>query len=184
MSKKYFRWKDPSCNGINPEWIEMRGREFFEFKKNAANKNRYFVKVGDGLDADFDVIYLEATKSEYDKWNAEHSKDFRRKQVNLKYHRILVSLDESCSDESDFTFHDIIGDENVNVYEDSVYAYLIDLLHTAIESLSDTDKQLIEEMYLNEETLTVREYANKIGQPKSNVQLNKQRVLRKLKEFF
>lgn len=44
MSNKYFIWKDEKCKGINPEWLEISGREFYSLLKESPKK-RYFEKI-------------------------------------------------------------------------------------------------------------------------------------------
>jgi hypothetical protein len=61
MANKYFVWKDANCNGVNPEWIEMDGRTFYAFTKDPANKDRRFVRLGNEVCEEADIIYLEAT---------------------------------------------------------------------------------------------------------------------------
>ena len=44
MTKKYFIWKDSECNGMNPEWIELTGEEFYKFINTPQNSGRKFIK--------------------------------------------------------------------------------------------------------------------------------------------
>ena len=34
MKTTYLIWKDPSCAGINPEWQELTGQEFYALVKS------------------------------------------------------------------------------------------------------------------------------------------------------
>ena len=37
MAKKYFIWKDPACNGMDIEWVELNGRAFYDLLKKPEN---------------------------------------------------------------------------------------------------------------------------------------------------
>lgn len=49
MANRYFIWKNHECNGINPEWVEITGSQFFSFEKNKFIK-RYFKRIDDGVE--------------------------------------------------------------------------------------------------------------------------------------
>lgn len=46
MSKKFFVWKNAAGDGADKEWIEMTGREFYQFIKRPENRHRCFMKLG------------------------------------------------------------------------------------------------------------------------------------------
>ena len=58
MSSQFYVWKDRNCNGIDPEWVQLTGREYFRFIKDPVNKGRCFVMLGNGGDSDAGVIYM------------------------------------------------------------------------------------------------------------------------------
>ena len=43
MAKKYFIWKDPACNGMDIEWVELNGRAFYDLLKKPENGERRFI---------------------------------------------------------------------------------------------------------------------------------------------
>lgn len=62
MSKKYYLvWKDATCNGVNPEWIFMTGKDFYKFIKKTENKNRNFMTLDDRVCKDADIITIIRT---------------------------------------------------------------------------------------------------------------------------
>ena len=73
MVKKFFVWKDPSCNGKDIEWLELTGKEFFSMLKQPENRNRKFIRFGNEICADADIIVLEATQQEYIAWRQEQN---------------------------------------------------------------------------------------------------------------
>ena len=62
MKKQYFVWKDPNCNGINPEWLEMTPREFYLFRKEPQNRTRLFVTLDDGGWDEAGLLMMAASK--------------------------------------------------------------------------------------------------------------------------
>jgi hypothetical protein len=72
MKTTYLIWKDPSCNGIDPDWQEITGKEFLALVRSAESKNRHFIKLqsteDDGADG---AIVIEATKIDYMDWKRE-----------------------------------------------------------------------------------------------------------------
>ena len=65
MARKYFVWKDPACGGVNKVWVELSGREFYATMKLPENKRRHFIRMGNDICPEADIIYIEATKQEY-----------------------------------------------------------------------------------------------------------------------
>ena len=50
MKKRFFAWKDANCDGKNPKWIEMSGKEFYAFKQLPGNYDRKFVALSDAIE--------------------------------------------------------------------------------------------------------------------------------------
>ena len=101
MKTKYLIWKKPSCDGINPQWQDITGEEFYSLVSSPEAKGRYFVKLQsineDGSDG---IIVMEATKEEYVTWRKEkdHS-DYIQEHcggyAQVSYHA-LESEDGGC----------------------------------------------------------------------------------------
>ena len=66
MKKLFFRWKDESCNGVKPEWVEMTGKEFIEFKRNPENKHRKFAEYIDEYQESATIV-MEVTQDTYNR---------------------------------------------------------------------------------------------------------------------
>jgi DNA repair ATPase RecN len=118
MKKLYFRWKDEFCNGINPELIEMTGKEFLEFKRKPENKHRKFIECIDEY-SETPTVVIEATQEKYDEWHREEKRKRRKKEEKKRRYK-LVSMDAEIQsiEIGDITLHDVIPDESVNVEED------------------------------------------------------------------
>jgi len=183
MAKKYYRWKDENCNGINPEWVEMTGTEFYEFKKKDENKHRRFAEYIDEF-SESDTIVLEVTRKKYNEW---HSADNKRKRNIIAYIEMgysTLSMDEEFDEQEEMTLHEAIADESVNVEESAIRSYRIGKMYEAIAMLPEGEADLIYALYLNKPAMTEREYSIKTGISKTQVNVRKQKILIKLKEIM
>lgn len=178
MAKKYYAWKNANCNGNNPEWIEMTGNEFLEFKRKPENKKRLFVELGkdEGFD---DVLVLESTKSEYDKWNNQHNKSVNQRKVKAKKGFVEISLYSETK--NDLTLEDMIpSDENI---EEQVYLLLrLEELHRALNILTFDERNFIELMYGGSEILSERQMSELLNIPKSSINRIKNNIFKKIKK--
>jgi hypothetical protein len=71
LKTKYFVWEDVECDGINPNWQELTGREFLALVRSAKVAGRYFVKLENAHDGTATVI--EATRASYLAWKKEEN---------------------------------------------------------------------------------------------------------------
>lgn len=183
MAKKYYRWKDENCNGINPEWVKMTPKEFYLFKQNAENRKRLFVEYKD-IYGEVDPIIIEVTKSQFDEWNRDKAKNAYQRKVFYERVSALVSMEEDFDEVEELTRHDVIADESVNIENDIEQKDLVEKLHYVLKSLSVEEQDLVYSMFLSESPMTERDYANKIGVSGVAVHKRKAKILKKLKSFF
>lgn len=185
MKKFYFRWKDEFCNGINPELVEMTGKEFLEFKRKPENKHRKFIECVDEY-SEAPTIVVEATQEKYDEWHREEERKRRRKEEEKKRGYKLVSMDAEIQsvEISDITLHDVLPDEGVNVEEDVYNNCMVHHLKEILKELSNDEMELITKLYLSGNPLTVRAYAEQLGMSHVAVLKRKKAVFEKIKKFF
>jgi DNA-directed RNA polymerase sigma subunit (sigma70/sigma32) len=182
MKTTYLVWKDPNCNGINPDWQELNGREFFAFIKMPENKGRHFIKLfsvsEDGSDGD---IVMEATETAYDDWKQEKNRSDYLRRCNegytvLSYH--AMETEDGCYGE------ELLPDETVNVEDDCFFMMDKKVLKTALARLTPDEYRLIAYLYLSDGKGTVRGYSELTGIPVMTIQDRKTRILKKLKKVF
>lgn len=185
MKKLFFRWKDENCNGINTEWVEMTGKEFLEFKRKPENKHRKFIANVDEY-KELPTIVMEATQERYDEWNREEQRKRRRKEEENKRGYKLVSMDEEILgiESGEITLHDVIPDENVDVEKNGIKNCMISRLKEAIKELSKDEAELITNLYLRENPLTEKAYADCLGVSQQAVNKKKLIVLEKIRKIF
>ena len=182
MKTTYWIWKDASCNGINPDWQELNGREFYAFVRSPEAQGRYFVRLEstepDNSDGE---IVMEATKANYDDWRREknHTDYLRRAEEGIEiisYHG-LVGDDGAYGEE-------LLEDTNQNVEEDFMQSADLQLLKQAMARLTKAERHMIAHLYLLENPLTEREYSALTGIPCLTVHDRKKRILGKLQKFY
>lgn len=180
MVKKFFVWKDPSCNGKDIEWLELIGKEFFSMLKQSENRNRKFIRFGNEICADADIIVLEATQQEYIAWRQEqNAKNYlKRQQVRTS----TTSLDAAPQETDLDSFHEVIADESVDVERAALVQLAHETLRKALGSLSNTERNLLIEIYIKGRQAA--ELAREQGVHRSTVTRRVSAVITKLKKFF
>lgn len=162
MANKYYIWKDPDCNGTNPDWIEISGTQFFALGKDKTQK-RYFKRIDDGAEDGADVLILETTYEEYKDWHKKQESKRRKKKRQEQYKPQFISLDDLVSD-SEFTYSEVIPDVSVNV-EDDVFADIENsMLKAIIKTLNDDEKNVLMIVKKSiEENISERKTCEKLG---------------------
>jgi DNA-directed RNA polymerase specialized sigma subunit len=183
MKTTYLAWKDPSCNGVNPDWQEISRSKFLLLVKSTEGKGRRFIRMGstngDGSDG---IIVIEATETEYKVWlkekrHRQHLRDCDPGYTLVSYHAI-ESEDEDCNGE------EILRDDERNVETECFRRLEREAVRTALALLSDGERQMMEYFYFSAEQGTERGYSALTGIPYMTVHDRKIRVLTKLKKIL
>ena len=185
MANIYLRWKNPDCNGIAIEWEEMSGKAFFAFLNSNSSEGRYFIKLNNDICFDANVVFIEATKAQYDDW----LRDSNRHHY-LKSHepdQKPDSLDATISGDggTNISLYEAITDMScVDPEEFVIHSALLGLLPVALSSISKTLRETIVLKYFKYPGKSDEEIAELIGVTKDNFKKNRQRALKELKSFF
>ena len=184
MKTTYLAWKNPTCNGVNPEWQELTGQEFLTFIRLDENKNRRFIKlysaIEDGSDGD---IMIEATAEEYKKWrkDKDHSDWVRKGNAEKGYQTVsyhAMEAEDGCFGE------ELLRDEDCDVEADCFKGFEIETVRTAVASLSEDERKIVEYFLFPEKPGSERDYAKLAGITKSTVNRQKIAVIEKLKKIL
>lgn len=184
MANKYFVWKDANCNGVNPKWIEMDGRTFYEFTKHPDNRNRYFVRLGNEVCEEADVIFIETNKNKYDEWNREESARYRREKDRIEHPYKIVSLDDKASELHELTFNEVVPDESVNVEQEVISKLHYEYVRKIVTSLPLEERHIIELMFYGSKTLSEYEMAEILCVSRTTFHYQKEKILKKIKKSF
>ena len=183
MSKKYYLiWKDASCNGINPEWIFMTGKDFYNFIKKPENKNRYFITLDDRVCRDADIITMECTEEKYKEWRIQKNhEDYLDRFEN---EREFISINSYIPDSESMTYEEVIADESVDIEDDLMRVVKNQLLKEFFTNLSSDEKELIKCLYIENTGMNESEIAVVIGLPQKTLNNRKLNLRKKLKNFL
>ena len=182
MSKQYFVWKDPGCNGIDPEWIEMTAREFFLFRRVPENKKRFFVTLDDGGCEEAGILIMEATKEHYNEWRKERRAALRRKKRNEAFGATILSLDSLLGGDDDLTGHDVVPADLEDVESQVERRLDLERLRDFLSTLSEEEMNIINSLYLcNPDELSERKIAKLLGLPQMTLNSAKKRIFKKFK---
>jgi len=170
MKKTYWVKKNPNNN---TDWIEMDGKQFFDFIKSAAGKGRCF--------ADFGDYKLEVTREQYRKW-----------QQDADHHRYLQSFEEDvlvlsleCLTAEDYkSFDSLLVDFSVNIEDEIIKKIDMQLLAAAVRSLPDDEKRLIGELIMQDKPKTEQELSALTGIPQQTINYRKKKILKKIKNYL
>lgn len=179
MAKQYLIWKDRNCNGINPEWISLTGKEFFEFIHKDENNGRFFIKLPSLGDGD-DTIYIETTKEKYKKSENKRKAESKKK----KYKNLFQEVSFNISNENDdLCLYESIGLLDESFEEKIENSIMLDNLNKALNNLSFDELEIIS-LYYFTDGATERSVAQQLGISQPTFNYRKEKVLKKLKDFF
>lgn len=174
MYKRYFRKKDCTPGEKEDKWVEMTGREYYQFVTDAKNKGRHFIDMGD--------VVLEVTETEALDYKAE---------VNHQYY--IKSQESGWSTVSLYTAEDKNGCSGEEVAVDAVQDVEIAAilrvemaaLQKAFAQLDTESCQLIYALYLSNPRKTLRQVSQESGLPVMTLQDRKKKILEFLRrEMF
>ena len=169
MARQYFRKRDPSAQ--IPEWIEMSGREFYQFVTSPEGQGRYFI--------DLDDYVLETSKEEYTSWrrDKDHSDYLKEQEANCVIFSLYSDLIAEYGNGESVLTDRPIGSEN-QISEYAKYK----ALHSALASLDAESYELIYSLYLGEEPKSLRKLSKERGTPVMTLQNRKKKILMHLRD--
>ena len=161
MSRKFFRRSDSG------EWQEMSGEEYLAFVRDPANKNRYFLDMGN--------VVLECDEAAYRQYQTEkdHSRYINTGKAETISLDVLLELPDKLVLE-------IFSDER-ETEEKYFDRLLLDALRIALKELSKEEYALIFAIYLSENRKTERQLAKQYGISQCAVNKRKKAVLKRLR---
>ena len=186
MAKRIFIWKNPMCVGVKPEWEEISVFDLIKMKNEfIGNKSRYLARVP-GVEDEDDYYLLECTHKEFLCSQAEKQKRQRKKKDKEDFDKIyeIVSMDLSFESESgeNYSLHDLISDESINVEKDAIKKIVCEEIKNIIESLPLEERQIIKLMFYGEEPLSVRAMSMALGIPRNTFNERKRKIFIKIKK--
>lgn len=153
MKKIFLAWKDPKCEGVNPQWIELSAHEWHAMLQIPENKSRRFIIV-DAVDWNDDLITIEATPEQYVAWK----KEYNAKRYRWAHDQGLqtVSLDGLSENVVDEVSMDVVDPEEVAINQ-----ALCKQIPNAVEMLSEGVWAVLELLYIKK--MSGRATAKELG---------------------
>ena len=184
MKTIYLVWKNPVGGGINPDWLQLSGKEFLALVRSSEGKNRHFIKLANPDHETFDSqIIIEATKEAYADWKKEKNHtDYLQKHsvgwATISYHAMGSA---SSDDGQESVGEELLADRDSDFEDDAINAYQLEV---ALETLSEEERHLIEHFYFGDKPGTSRSYAEEMGISKTTANRRHEAAFTKLKKFF
>ncbi len=134
MANMFFVWKDPNCNGVNPEWIQMTGKQFHEFIIRPENQKRKFIKeYVDPYNRRHGFYRFEVTPEDFRKWDASRKRNLRVQRDDMLNLPRLSAVDkDDLSAQEDYSFaggvedgveDDLFFDEDTAIFGEECNSY-------------------------------------------------------------
>lgn len=179
MANKYFVWKDPNCNGEDIEWIEMNGVDFVDFVRLPENKHRCFIRLGNDICVEADVIVMETTVEKYKDWKS--SSNAHNYLSSYEEEIAHLSLDAPIPGDDGLMFADLIAADD-DIEERVLHQIMLDHLSEAITHLTSDEREILRMLY--EENISIRLLAHEKGIHFSTLTYRVRKIIEKLEKFF
>lgn len=180
MAKKYYIWNNPSCGGVNITWKEVTGKEFFALMKLPENRGRRFVRLGNDVCQDADIITLEATEEDYAKWRQEqNATDYLARQ---KMGKSTTSLDVPPRGSELSSLYEAVADKRIDVERSALSHLAHENLRVALNSLKAEEVKFLFEIYVQGKSTVQLARERGVSQPA--VTQMRDRLIKRLQKFF
>lgn len=180
MTKKYYIWEDPACGGVNITWEEVTGKEFYAMMKLPENRGRKFVRLGNDVCPDADIITLEATEENHADWRRkQNAADYLARQEKGKS---TTSLDVPPPGSELASLHEALADGRIDVERTALSHLDHETLAAALKSLTKEEVAFLAEIYVQGKSAVQMAKERGVSQPA--ITQRRDRLLKRLKKFF
>ena len=177
----YLVWKDPNCNGIKPDWIQLSQKAFHALVKSPKGKGRFFERLAsteaNGSDGRFVIETTERRFKEYlkEKRHVQYLRDSNPGYTVFSYHGVEF-------EDEDVYGEDILRDESCDVEAECLDKLERAEVMTAVATLSEEEQEMVKFFWLSDGQGTERDYSALTGIPQKTVNDRKRRILEKLRK--
>ena len=171
MRKRYYIRNCPDTYGEGTEWIELSGKEFYQFVNSQEGKNRFFIDMGN--------VVLEVSEQEFKLYKTEKNHQNYVEKLTEGFSTVSFYAE---GEEGEYSLLDTIEDSTHQTVEDEVISRInIETIRTALSLLNRDDYILIYKLYLMDGRETERTLAKELGISQAAVHKRKTKVLEKLR---
>lgn len=177
----YLVRKNPGCDREEREWIQMKGKDFFQFIHSPEGKGRYFVHLTDDIGYEADEIYIEADYREYCSWKQEYN---RHKYLLECADEILTISSDVPIDNGGGLLIDMITDDAISIEEAYEEQDEREQLREIVRNLEPEERQLLAVMYLSGKSRTEQETAKELGVSRDIIKRRKKKLFSKIQKLL
>ena len=97
-----------------------------------------------------------------------------------------ISMDEEICGQNveDFTLHDVLADDSVDVEQEAIKRCELSRLKAALKHLETEEMELITALFLTDNPLNEREYAERLGVSQPAINKQKKMIIEKIRKNF
>ncbi|NCC86701.1 MAG: hypothetical protein EOM05_02380 [Clostridia bacterium] len=181
--KTYLVKKDVNKPGAEDNWIIMNGHEFARFIKteDGQKRKRNFARL-EQCDICDDAIIIECDAHKAKELESKRQCERYRRNANSGF--AVFSYDYPVHGRETLCGGDVICDIAVDVETLVLERIRNEVLYDALGLLTPMEQDLIEQLFLSNEPILLREYAEQNGICIASAHGRKVRAFRKLKNYF
>lgn len=203
MDNKFYVWKDGIYNGKNTKWIEMSGKEFYEYVKRPENKHRLFIKNFYNPYEYKDGYYkIEVTKEAYKRWDADRKRADRTEDVldieitkntyennndvvpdKSIFGVSLISIDSFALEDDELSYHDMISNDS-DISVSIIAKTILEDIYRISRSFPKDEREILDCLYFfNNFKQNESQLAKKKNLSHQAINKKKKKILKKLKDL-
>ena len=173
-----FKSTDGQCR-----FTLLKGQALYDFFKSDKGRQAKFYT---GFDDNGDEIGVEIVDPKIIKevvQEAKHS-DYLREQERESGFTTLPFDALVMPDGDEVSGEEVIADPDVDVEAEVIRRLNIMILRKALKTLTETEMDIITALYLCENPMSERKYAELLGIPQKTLNSRKNAILQKMRKFF
>ena len=130
------------------------------------------------------TVFVEVPKHQIKKAEAWKNHENYVKRTMRESRREVVSLSRPITEDGDITLEDIIGNPDESVEDKAIRNLDLEILHRALNSLTEEEYHIIECLFLADEPMTERALAKSLGKSQPFINRRKMKIFDKIRRFF
>jgi len=163
-------------------WTRLTGQALYDFLQTERGKKTYFF-----VDTDDNGVAIGVEITSKDQQVTFETDKRRRRYVSESQKEagyITVSFDYFKTEDGTSTGDEVIPNDDDSIEDDVLRQFDLETLRRALESLTEDEYALVCALFLQDNPLSTRDYAKRLGVQQTAVMRAKKRILDKLRNFF
>ena len=185
MKKIYMVKKNPNMPESEDNWIMMNGYEFARFMETEEGQRRKknFAQI-DACGEEDDIYVVECGEERAKEWRSEKDAHDYLKECEVESGIETVSFDVVEVDGEELSLEEVVENPESDVVAEVIRKVAHDDLMEALSTLSDSDYDLIYQLFLSDEPLSLSEIAERENVYVSTIMRRRDKILEKIKKYF